>query len=156
VNFAKFFAAQDGKQYIGPAVVQSVHYPEPWLKSHEPKWDFAVAELDVPLGKTLGYMEVSALDTAALLAQPVTLAGYPRKRGGTLWAQSGYLDQPDKELLYYSLYTEEGQSGSGIWARQSSRYIVVGVHTTGSPEKNWGVRITTTKLDVIQGWIDAK
>lgn len=124
-----------------------------WLQTFDPTWDFAVLVLDSPIGKKTGHMSVAAMSDEKLTTQRLTLAGYPKERGSTLWSHSGRLRGVSPDFLLYDLDTEEGQSGSCLFISSEDAYTVVGIHTLGDKAGNSGVRINDERAKLIGSWL---
>jgi V8-like Glu-specific endopeptidase len=136
-------------------------------------FDFGVIHLVRPFARPDRFMPVRALPDSALSGLTasglVTIAGYPGDRPvGSMWRHSERLKRFSRALLYYSVDTCPGHSGSPIWAVVDGRRTVIGVHTSGIIDElgrsygckagtvlapagmlNSGVRITPEVLDAI-------
>ncbi len=79
------------------------------------------------------------------------ITGYPGdKPFGTMWTHSGTPWRSGSRRLCYTIDTAGGQSGSGI--ADTSGYVR-GIHTTGSPRRNCGTRMTGTVFNTLKRWI---
>ncbi len=137
--------------------------------------DFGLIILERPFARPNRFMPIVALPNLLLrstLANNglVSIAGYPGdKDEGTMWFHKERLRGFDHGLLFYSVDTCPGHSGSPIWKRTLRGRIIIGVHTTGildargrshgcvpgspmapSGMVNSGVRITPRVLSAIE------
>lgn len=126
-------------------------------------WDFGLVVMtDGALGNTVGWLTVGNLQTSTLERPDFAPAiiGYPADLGDgeEMWGatQPSFLDVDDF-LLYYDIDTGGGESGSAIISLnqlQPTGLVVVGIHTTGTPDYNFGTRIDEELLDTILGMCD--
>jgi V8-like Glu-specific endopeptidase len=115
-----------------------------------------IAMADSALGNQAGWLTVGLLTTDTLSQANFTpaIAGYPGdKPEGTMWgASKNAFTQVEPFVLGYDIDTAAGQSGSAIFSNNDSDWYtgyVVGVHTTGGTDFNFGSRIDQELLDDI-------
>jgi glutamyl endopeptidase len=73
--------------------------------------------------------------------------------GFTMWRDAGQLSQPSQDMLYYTLSTSNGQSGSPIFhAAQDGKFWAAGIHVDLYQAQNKGVRITQGVFDMLNVW----
>jgi V8-like Glu-specific endopeptidase len=137
-------------------------------------FDYGVIELSRPFARPTRFMPVRALDERELsrltASGLVTVAGYPGDRPvGTMWRHSERLKRFTSQMLYYSVDTCPGHSGSPVWTKIGDERVIIGVHTSGIVDEvgrsygcrpgtvlapagmlNSGVRITRAVLDAIR------
>ena len=123
-------------------------------------WDFGlVAMADADLGSTVGWLRLGNLQTSTLERpdlQPAII-GYPFDLGDgeEMWrGTKPALLSVDDFILNYDIDTAGGESGSAIISLNRSEWFglyVVGIHTTGMPDYNFGSRIDDKLLDAILG-----
>ena len=99
-------------------------------------FDFGIIILTSPFRRPTRFMPVRAPDDRALARLTsgglLTIAGYPGDRPtGTMWRHSERLKRFDRSLLYYSVDTCPGHSGSPVWIKTREGPLIVGVHTSG-------------------------
>ena len=120
------------------------------------KYDYAVLELDRNAGVTLGYFGLggygSSYNRNNLEGKNVTVAGYPKDKGGKLYRHKAAVESFNAEgyLIFYSVDTEDGQSGSPVIFPIQWRYYVVGIHTSAYSETlNRGRYITKNIVNLV-------
>jgi glutamyl endopeptidase len=123
-------------------------------------YDWGIIKMaDDSLGYTVGWLPVANLTDETLSRSDFTPAvvGYPGDMpDGTMWGawkdEFLYVDSVD---LAYTIDTYAGQSGSAVFSANTEEWFlgyVVGVHTQGGSEANYGRRIGETLLgDILDG-----
>ena len=103
--------------------------------------DWALLTLDKPLGKTFGYVNVSAKGGAAFIKNvnkngKVEQAGYSRDYAHVLTVHKacridGYTLLPgsQKPVYLHQCDATQGDSGSPIFYRKGNRYSLIGIHS---------------------------
>ena len=137
VSFTKFFVQ---KEYID---------------SMSEEYDFALIELDTPVGNSIGWAGFRALKNEENFEGnifTINFAGYPGdEEFGTLWKVTCPGLIKDK-LLIYSCDSYGGMSGSALFKTNDSESFVLGVHTFGGVEKNGGVFFNSSNYEIINSW----
>ena len=123
----------------------------------DPAYDWGIIMMpDATLGSTVGWLSVAVLTAETLSRSDFTpaIVGYPGDMpDGTMWG--GIKDEflsVDPADLSYVIDTYAGQSGSAVFSANTQEWFlgyVVGVHTQGGTEANYGRRIQETLLDDI-------
>jgi len=92
------------------------------------------------------------------LVKEALIYGYPGEKNGELWGMKGQISIAADDVFSYSdIDTTGGQSGSpiiGVAQLQDSsssltRYVLLGVHTNGGCDKNYGTMFTWHSLQWI-------
>jgi glutamyl endopeptidase len=114
---------------------------------------------DDSLGSTVDWLSVANLTSATLSRSDFTpaIVGYPGDMpDGTMWG--GIKDEflsVDSTDLSYTIDTYAGQSGSAVFSANTEEWFlgyIVGVHTQGGTEANYGRRIQEALLgDILNG-----
>ncbi|MDO4632029.1 MAG: trypsin-like serine protease [Corynebacterium sp.] len=122
---------------FGEASATQVWYDQDYGKKL-PGSDWGVMKLDKPVGEQVGWFGMK-VPTDAELRSPtatVTVIGYPvDKLKNTLWkSQDAIIDVNDREIVYKA-DTAGGQSGAPVLDDTAT---IIGIHTDGVPERNWG------------------
>ena len=129
--------------------------------------------------------QLRALPTADLQHKEVQVCGYPGDRCGTdpitggdadvklrrigacrarrpddwastPWRASGTARADDAwSQVFYDADTFGGQSGGPVWMAIDGVQVCVAVHINGTPQVNWGVRVSARMLDNLCDWINA-
>lgn len=154
-NDRKLFASEisvipglngDERPY-GEATVTREYYYEAWTNSANQSYDIALLVLNRPLGEATGWGGVCTTLDSFLAKEPFHITGYPGDKGcKEMWTMCHKVSKVCTETFEYLIDTNPGQSGSPIWSKKWDSPIVVGVHTRGSPNKNFGVRISKDKF----------
>lgn len=126
-----------------------------WRDSGDESFDLGVVWLDAAVGEHVGWFGFGSRPDAQLQDLIVNTAGYPAdKRIGTQWFNAGRISAIESRVLEYGLDTEAGQSGSPIFAVDTSdARVVLAVHAYGGDEINRGIRITDDVFEVFRGWV---
>lgn len=117
------------------------------------EWDIAVIILDEPVGNNVGFMGYSYND--GLTSANININGYPGdKEAGTMWHSYCPLTAINTDLFNYLCDTFKGNSGSAIYQFFSAtkERKILGVHTNGLKDTNFGTRITKAKFDKLKAW----
>lgn len=117
-------------------------------------YDFGLITLDRAFdGTEIGLF---AFDDGALMADPVSIIGYPGdKPVGTMWGETGRLGSVAEEFLFYKIDTYKGQSGSSLLRSRQGAVYSAGVHVAGSQtlDTNFAVRLNQDNIDQILAWM---
>lgn len=125
------------------------------------KFDYGLIFLQAapdPLG---GSLPLVHLDSKELLDRTVNITGYPGdKPAGTMWGAKGPIKKLNRDLLFYTISTYNGQSGSPIltnlMADKDQILVEVGLHSgfSAAEDMNVGVRITEEVILQIKEWVE--
>ncbi|MBC7538835.1 MAG: trypsin-like serine protease [Bacteriovorax sp.] len=126
-----------------------------YIDSMSEEYDFAMIELDTPVGDSIGWAGFRALtkdESVEGNVFSITFAGYPGDEDfGTLWKVSCPGTVKEKLLTYYC-DSFGGMSGSALFKTTDSQNFVIGIHTFGGVEKNGGVFIDSINYQLIDSW----
>jgi V8-like Glu-specific endopeptidase len=130
---------------------------EGWVKYSDIEYDYGAIILSDNLlfQKLCGYMGYAEYHSE--LASEVELVGYPDGKGEKQFFTKGFINREEGNLLYYTLDTEPGQSGSPVFVRDTdNKCIVVGVHrgTNNVQTENHAIRVNNSVMCRWQEWSD--
>src|SRR5262249_2313115 len=136
---------------------RSLRAADEWTRAANIRADYGAIILPDPsLGLQVGAFEISAFGDAEITGPEANLSGYPIDRDDGLGTRQYYharrIARVTPELLYYDIDTFGGMSGAPIWVRVGQRRVVIGIHSTGSPAENWGVRINQQVAAALATW----
>ena len=123
------------------------------------KEDYALIFLETSVGETTGYYGLAVLDPEELKTKKINVTGYPGdkildKPGlHEMWEMGGEASSVGKDLFGYTISTNSGQSGGGVWYREGDNCFVVGVHVLGDNLVNQATLMTKERCERIQGWV---
>lgn len=149
-----FSPGQNAKSYpYGTVKWTHATTTKAYTEQGKTEWDFAVVILKDPIGNSVGYMGYGYND--GMNSGNININGYPSdKEFGTMWHSFCPLKSVKTDLFDYLCDTYKGNSGSAIYqffAANNERKIV-GIHTTGLTDYNYGTRITKAKFEKLKGW----
>jgi len=150
-----FSPGQNGQNYpFGTIEWEKVNAPDQWTIKHDEAYDFAVITLKEPIGKKIGWFQLSIEKNEP--GVPIWIAGYPsNKTLGTQWRSECKLETPDDpEWFDYPCETESGMSGAPILGFNTG--TIVGVHAVGKEFANSGVAITREVREILLKWLNRK
>jgi V8-like Glu-specific endopeptidase len=137
-----------------------------WTEDGSSNHDFALITLDRNIGNSTGYLGYMATDAPCCFSiDPILtwtghISGYPADKEGGLgqYYHSKQLGSASLYLLYYSIDTSGGQSGSGVFKVSGAERKVFGIHTAWLNDWpygniNQGTRINTQKYNSLKSWI---
>ncbi len=125
--------------------------PHPdYIDNADASFDIGVVHLDSNLP---GASVLPLKNPTADAPQDLRCAGYPLDKGGlTMFEGSGGPHSVDRNLLFHTIDTDEGQSGAPIWFGVQRK--VAGVHTghgiDPQPDQNHAVFLNTEIVDWIK------
>ncbi len=156
-RITEFSPAMTGPEDLpfGSANIKKVYVLDEYKRTGEVEYDYAIAELDRELGNELGWLKV-ATNNSDINSGLITIAGYPGDKDfGTMWSVSCPAAE-DNKVLRYKCDTAGGMSGSAIVTidSESNTPSIIGIHTDGGINDNFGVRINKTVLTDIYNWIN--
>ncbi|OCB00383.1 trypsin-like serine peptidase [Clostridium beijerinckii] len=114
-----------------------------WKDDKDEDYDFGVIKFSTTkMTDKTGSLYYSTTDK--YIDNTLTIAGYPNPNDyhQKMYQASGTLDSYDKNTLSYTIDTQEGESGSPIFCKNSSgHYTVLGVNVCHYDDSNAGVRM---------------
>jgi V8-like Glu-specific endopeptidase len=126
-----------------------------YTESMSEDFDFALIELNAPIGDTIGWVGFRSLkkdEVSETKAMGIFFAGYPGdKEIGTLWKVSCPATVKEK-LLTYFCDSFGGMSGSALFQTFDDQNLIIGIHTFGGFEKNGGVFFDSKNYIMIDAW----
>lgn len=133
-----------------------LHTIDNWVTRQDRNYDYGAIILprDQPFGMQNGYFGFASLADAELNGKTGNIAGYPLDKGyTTLWFDARGLGQLDRDVIYYTIDTNGGQSGAPVWIIKDGQTYAVGIHTNGwSGPGNSATRINRPVYDNIRLW----
>lgn len=145
---------------LGVANATKYYIPESWVNNRNSDYDWALIELDQPLGEQAGYVTLMKMNS--YLGTDVEVYGYPydsRDFTGSSTSESqivgyGTIKGVSSNKIYYDADTEEGMSGSPVVTFVGAQIICIGVHTSGFNDAshanlNSGVKINDSMISFI-------
>jgi V8-like Glu-specific endopeptidase len=129
-----------------------------WTEDADIDYDWGLITLNsgFPLLGTFGVLYPSD-DTLDNITAYIT--GYPTGLGTPKGTQQfgvpggGKIGDYDSTLVYYTIDTTKGQSGSGVYVFWKGKRAIMAVHAgTYDDDENRGTRITKTRYNMIRGW----
>lgn len=133
---------------FGKAKVVKSYVYKNWISNEDRNFDIALLVLDKSIGHFTGWGGVCSTTEDYLKASTINLTGYPGddedgKRCNYMWTMSDRITKIKSESFEYIIDTFGGQSGSALWLNHlGNQPTILGVHTLGSTDTNYGVRIT--------------
>ena len=164
---AYFYPAQNGyDKRIYKYKCSTVHVPSNYKtaiankdKISEDKYDYSVIQLTESAGTKLGYFSLGGCNTSYndsfIIGKSCTLVGYPGEKDGRMYRQKGKIIKfnSQKYLMYYSMDSTNGQSGSPIiYPTSSGEYYVVGIHLGAEKPYNCARYITNNISELVKKW----
>jgi len=118
----------------------------PKYKDGDSKYDVAIIHLEEWIGHMTGWVGIREPYRSSSL----TIAGYPGdlSEGEKMYKNTGDIIRQNNVRFYYHFATYNGMSGSGLL--DDEKYLI-GVHSGGTTDENYGVRINTEILN----WLNA-
>ena len=138
----------------GQSAIKKIHLLDQFKEHGTTIYDYAVVELEDDLGEQVGFASLVLADEAE--TSLISISGYPGdKIFGSLWNVTCPFTQ-DERQLYYLGDTAHGMSGSAIFNQdQSGVWEIIGIHTDGGIDQNFGVKITPQVLLDLNNWLQA-
>ncbi len=115
--------------------------------------DYAIVVLNSNVGNTTGWFGLDYQADIFFHNYTFVITGYPLdKPTGTMWSESGSIEECSTYLLHYKMDVVAGQSGSPIYALNNVAY---GINVSGTSSLNNGRRMTKEVFDwlVTNGFI---
>jgi glutamyl endopeptidase len=124
-----------------------------WVRDEKRASDYGCIILPTGSFPDLGHLVISALETDALKAAPVVVAGYPGdKPPGQLWGMGRRLKAITPTRLMYDIDTMGGQSGAPVYLKVGGNRRVCGIHDHGGSRGNTAMRITEAVYKNLEAW----
>lgn len=130
-----------------------------------PEYDYGYIKLpsDTLYKITKGHFIIGHYDTLKTKADSIYITGYPSDKqeikDGSLWNKGDTIGNIKETpgYLFYSIYTETGDSGAPIWTYHNGNYYIIGIHNRGPENANFmdcrgGQKINTETIKIIEGW----
>jgi glutamyl endopeptidase len=126
-----------------------------WLDNRNDDYDYGAIKLNCDIGNTVGWMGLSW--TSRSLSGKVTITGYAgdKKPADTMWTASGKIARAAQRLIYYTISTGPGQSGSPVYRSGCKGYCAISIHANGvapGVPYNSATRITQAAFDNLLAW----
>lgn len=145
---------------IPPANATHLVTVKGWEGKEDPRFDMGMLILDRDLGEETGWHGISTVADSFLETLKINVTGYPgdkEEEGREMWTMDGHIQSLTSEQFTYTLDTNHGQSGGGVWSEFSKPqgYYCVGIHTRGiENQHNTATRISNTKFDRLLSWMN--
>ena len=154
LNDLRFFPARTS-QTEKPYVIEwsKVFVQQKFIETGYKSLDFAVIELALPIGDSLGWSGFRVLPESDYYNH-IKITGYPADKDlGTMWTVSCPGTVENKKLIY-QCDTFGGMSGSAIFSLPFDRTnpVLSGVHTWGIGKVNGGVFLDQNNFDLVYSW----
>lgn len=142
-----FPALNDNYAPFGKVDVVKVYLYANWTNHGDKKFDIALLILNQAIGKYTGWGGILCIPDQQIEQEKINITGYPGDKGlKQMWSMSHNIKSIAKEEFEYDIDTSGGQSGGAIWINKWGLPLILGVHTLGGDEKNFGVRISEQKF----------
>jgi glutamyl endopeptidase len=126
-----------------------------WVERGQGAYDCGAVILPQANAFNPPFVPIVAAPDSILQSREVAIAGYPEDRPtGTMWSHARALARFDPSFLFYDVDTEGGESGGPVLTLSEHGPVAVGVHTDGSSQGNFGVRITQEIEGIFQTWLN--
>lgn len=146
----------------GSVTAKKFRCVQAWKENQNSPYDLGgiLLPADHPFGD-LGFFGCDAFDDQTLMETELTVGGYPgqdpdtpqfNKPKNTLWYDKGNCFDVASTNLKYTMDTQGGQSGGVVYFPGDNGPTAVGVHTAGSTQSNFAVRITPQVLALFKQW----
>ncbi len=154
-NNLNFYPGRTGENEIPYGVVgwKKVMIQKEYLDSGDTAYDFAVIELEEPIGDKIGWSGFKVLPEAEY-TNNVRITGYPGdKDKGTMWTVT-CPSSVSGTGIFYKCDTYGGMSGSSVYSinQDPEQTLITSVHTWGDTDTNGGVIIDSKNFNLIQSW----
>lgn len=134
---------------FGTAKATRLHTATGYIENGIFALDWGVIELDKEIGNTTGWFGLTYKE-GSVAGEFVSIAGYPASDTYFQYKASGTIESCSDDFMAYQIDTSGGQSGSPIYMNNTQ---VIGIHTRGQGDANFGPRITRTLFDFCKSFI---
>ncbi len=131
-----------------------------WTEDQDIDYDYGLITLNT--GFSAGSFGMLYASDTTLDSTTAYLTGYPTGKGTPPGTQQfgvpggGRVTDCDSTLVYYTIDTSKGQSGSGVYRFWEGKRAIIAVHGGQyDSEENRGARITKDRYNRIRGWQSA-
>lgn len=133
----------NGSAPFGATYSTYVVAPTSYTRQNDPNFDFGLITTALALGWNTGWLGMKATDNNDLNA--VLLCGYPNDLGRTelMYFAGGQSRWESPFRLEYLFWTDSGMSGGPLI---NNYFYVVGIHTGGNDNYNYGISINRELL----------
>lgn len=128
---------------FGSAYSKTMSVSQFWYDSADPEYDWGVILFDNTFSSNPGYLQFGFAQGNPFQAK---ISGYPLYVGSNIitrhkqYEMDGLVySSDDTNLFYYNIDTSGGQSGAPIL---NTNNVIVGIHTRGASDCNYGTQIT--------------
>ena len=147
----------DASEPYGSTLATHLQAETEWVTDADQDFDWAIMTLNTHIGELTGWLGYAELTDGTIDGLPMELAGYPGDLAGgrQMYHSEGFIEDESDLMVDHDADTMAGMSGSGIraddwtWANH-----VIGVHTAGGADENYGTRIDGYRFDTIEDFID--
>jgi glutamyl endopeptidase len=128
----------NGEAPFGSTYASYMQTTKGYKNDGDPDYDFAMLTTADELGRRTGWLGLKATDNSDL--GTVLLCGYPDDLGGTrqMYFAGGRSWWANSHRLQYEFWTDSGMSGGPLI---NYNFYIVGIHTGGNSNYNYGVSI---------------
>lgn len=146
----------DGSTVLPSSSAMAYRTPQGWFNNWGAHLDYGLILVPPAAAHPGAHFTLTVLADQQLWGLPTILGGYPSiNNSKRLMAAGGRLGPPTATVLPHVIDSENGQSGGPTFTLSGGVAHAVGIHTTGTVEFNWALRITPTVLAEIKGWATA-
>jgi V8-like Glu-specific endopeptidase len=131
-----------------------------WTEDQDIDHDYGLITLNT--GFSVGSFGMLYASDTTLDSTTAYITGYPAEKGTPPGTQQfgvpggGKITDCDSTLVYYSIDTSKGQSGSGVYRFWEGKRAIIAVHGGQyDGDENRGARITKDRYNRIRGWQSA-
>lgn len=126
-----------GSFHIETCYIQKQYYDSTTFE-----YDWGICILESNIGNQVGWFDIS-ITSNSIVNEEISVIGYPGDKDGDMYYAEGVvLSVTDYRFLHNS-DTVGGSSGSPVFIKDDSAYIVKGIHTSGSSTANGATRINS-------------
>lgn len=144
---------ENGTYPFGQIKAKKIFIQKEFMDSLDVAYDFAIVELDEPIGTKTGWAEIQVVTNQTSLKQ-IRITGYPKDEMlDTMWSVTCPATIKGTEIRY-KCDTSSGMSGSSLFSAKApgAQETIYGIHSWGSSETNAGVIINQKNFDTINAW----
>ena len=140
-EYAEVIPARDGANSQPFGIIESttIHTSTAWIEEGDFDHDWAVIELELPIGKQTGWLG-KMWTNGTLNGTSVNLTGYPGDKPDTMWCSPGHIVSTDSACVEHNCDTIKGSSGSPLYNSDHCAVAINSYSVDGG--YNGAVRIT--------------